>query len=115
MSLGMKALVIMHAESEGPGSLGEFLASKGALMRKIYLYKNEELPRHKKDFDAMISMGGPMKVHEDEKCPFLKDETVFLREAIDSGMPVLGICLGAQMIAKACNAPVKKAPMKEIG
>lgn len=56
-----------------------------------------------------------MNVYEEDKYPFLKEETLFLRQAIDSGVPVLGICLGAQMISKACGAAVKKAPVSELG
>jgi GMP synthase-like glutamine amidotransferase len=60
-------------------------------------------------------MGGPMNVYEDKKYPFLREESNFLKQAIDDGVPVLGICLGAQMIARACGASVVKASQKEVG
>jgi GMP synthase (glutamine-hydrolysing) len=110
-----KALVIMHVKSEGPGSLGEFLKSYGFRLQTVRLYQEEKLPRNVQKFDAIVSMGGPMGVHDETLYPFLKHEREFLREAIDRNIPVLGICLGAQMIAHACGASVEKAPENEEG
>jgi len=111
----MNVLVIMHAESEGPGTLGEFLAATGATVRTIRLYAGELLPRDPAGIDAIVSMGGPMNVYEEAQDSFLRDETEFLREAIRQDVPTLGICLGAQMIAKACGARVVRSPQKEVG
>jgi len=111
----MKVLVIMHVESEGPGTLGAFFHSAGADIRTVRLYAGDTLPADPSDVDAIISMGGPMNVYEEDKYPFLREETSFLRLAIDAGKPVLGICLGAQMIAKALGAQVTKSPVKEVG
>ena len=60
-------------------------------------------------------MGGPMNVYEERKYPFLREEKEFLRAAVEADVPVLGICLGAQLIACACGAAVTKAAAKEIG
>jgi GMP synthase (glutamine-hydrolysing) len=111
----MKVLVLMHVESEGPGTLGTYLDSKGADIQTVRLYAGDFLPAGPGEVDSIVSMGGPMNVYEEEKYPFLSDETRFLSEAIDMGKPVLGICLGAQMIAKACGARVAKSPAKEVG
>jgi GMP synthase-like glutamine amidotransferase len=111
----MKILVLMHIENEGPGTLGEYLLSKNVTLRTCRLYDHEPLPEEPSAFDAVVSMGGPMNVYEEGKYPFLKEETLFLRRAITSGVPILGICLGAQMIAKACGSPVRKAPAGELG
>jgi GMP synthase-like glutamine amidotransferase len=105
----------MHIENEGPGTLGDYLVAKNVTLRICRLFDAERLPSDASGFDAIVSMGGPMNVYEEEKYPFLKEEALFLRQAIDSGVPVLGICLGAQMIAKACGAAVKKAPVGELG
>jgi GMP synthase-like glutamine amidotransferase len=67
------------------------------------------------EIDAALSMGGPMTVYEEERYPFLRDETRFLQDAAARGLPVLGICLGAQMIAKAAGAPVTKNRVEEVG
>ncbi|HOW18555.1 MAG TPA: type 1 glutamine amidotransferase [Phycisphaerae bacterium] len=111
----MNVLVIMHAESEGPGTLGEFLIGAGATVQTARLHAGDRLPPDPREFDALVSMGGPMNVYEEARYPFLRDETEFLREAIRADVPTLGICLGAQMIAKACGARVVRAPQKEVG
>jgi GMP synthase-like glutamine amidotransferase len=110
----MRVIVIKHVESEGPGSLGTFLESAGADIRTIRLYAGDNLPELR-ELDAIVSMGGPMNVYEEDKYPFLKDETLFLQNAINADVPVLGICLGAQMIAKAAGARVTRSPKEEIG
>jgi GMP synthase-like glutamine amidotransferase len=66
-------------------------------------------------FDALIIMGGPMGVYEMDAYPFLKKEEVLIKEAIKRKMKILGICLGAQMIAHALGAEVYKGPQREIG
>jgi GMP synthase-like glutamine amidotransferase len=64
---------------------------------------------------AIVILGGPMNVYEEDRYPFLREEDLFIKEAIQRGKTVLGICLGAQLIAKALGARVTKAPVKEIG
>ncbi len=111
----MKVLVFMHIENEGPGTLGDSLIAGKAALHHCRLFDAEPVPGDPGEFDAIVSMGGPMNVYEEDKYPFLKEEPQFLRRAIASGIPVLGICLGAQMIAKACGAAVRKAPQGELG
>lgn len=111
----MNILVTMHVASEGPGSLGTFLEAQGHTVRTVRLHEDEPLPNDPTGYSAVISMGGPMNVYEDDAYPFLGTEARFMRTAIDRGIPVLGICLGAQMIARACGAVVTKSPQKEVG
>jgi GMP synthase-like glutamine amidotransferase len=110
----MRVLVIMHVESEGPGFFGDLLAGAGADVRIARLHRGDRLPGAG-DVDAAFSMGGPMNVYEEVAHPFLRDEDRFLKEAADRGLPVLGICLGAQLIAKAAGAAVTKNPVREVG
>jgi GMP synthase (glutamine-hydrolysing) len=111
----MRIIVVMHVESEGPGSLGTFLESVGVEIVTARLYAGHHLPADLSGFDAVVSMGGPMNVYEEDQYPFLKEETAFLKQAVEADVPALGICLGAQMIAKAAGAKVTKSPNKEIG
>lgn|GEM_PF-28777 len=111
----MKVLVIMHVESEGPGTLGSFLEANNAEVRTARLFAGDTLPANPREVDAVISMGGPMNVYEEDRYPFLGHETAFLRKALAADVPVLGICLGAQMIAKAADAKITKSPEKEVG
>ncbi len=108
-------LIIKHIEIEGPGSIEEFFRNTAWNLRVIDLSTEELRSKDFADIVAVISLGGPMNVYEDNKYPFLKDEDEFLRKAVSEEIPVLGICLGAQLLAKACNAKVKKAPQKETG
>lgn len=110
----MRVAVIMHVETEGPGVFGELLARAGAEVRTVRLHAGDALPAVG-GVDAALTMGGPMNVYEEAQHPFLRDETRFLQEAAARGLPVLGVCLGAQMIAKAAGAPVTRNPVQELG
>lgn len=113
-------LIIKHIEIEGPGSIEKFFLNtalniKTVDFKIIDLSKKEALPDNLEGVEAIISLGGPMNVYEEDKYPFLKDEDRLLKKAIKEEVPVLGICLGAQLLAKACGAKVKKADSKEVG
>jgi GMP synthase-like glutamine amidotransferase len=108
-------LIIKHVEIEGPGLIGAFLLEKGFDIKVIELEKGERLFPNLEGIEAVIILGGPMNVYQEKEYPFLKEEDEFIRKLIDKGIPTLGICLGAQLIAKALGAKVEKAPQKEIG
>jgi GMP synthase (glutamine-hydrolysing) len=110
----MKVMVLIHTESEGPGSLGIYLLKKGVQINTVRLDLGDAIPNID-GYNGIVSMGGSMNVYEDSIFPFLRSETEVLAQAIKSGVPVLGICLGAQMIARASGANVVKAPKQEIG
>ncbi len=111
----MDILTVIHTEPEGPGTLGTFLESAGATLHIARVYDGEPLPKDVRQFKAIVSMGGPMNVYEEEKYPFLRNETQLLKKAIAADLPVMGICLGAQMIAKASGVRVVKSPEEEVG
>lgn len=108
-------LLIKHIDIEGPGSIEDFFRNSAWDLQTIDLSKNDTLPLNLGGIGAIISLGGPMNVYEELKYPFLKDEDCFLKKAIKKEVPILGICLGAQLLAKAAGARVKKAVEKEIG
>ncbi len=110
-----RVLIVQHADKEGPGTLETFLHDMDAEIRTLRVFDGEGFPDDISGFDAIVSMGGPMNVYEEGKYPFLREETAFLRRVIDANIPTLGICLGAQMIAKACYSPIIKAPQMEMG
>ncbi|MBN2568326.1 MAG: type 1 glutamine amidotransferase [Deltaproteobacteria bacterium] len=108
-------LIIIHDSHEGPGTLGTFLESTGAGIRTIKLYESDTLPDDPRDVDAIVSMGGPMSVYDEEIYPFLRQEKEFLAKSIDANIPILGICLGAQLIASACHTEVFIERVHEVG
>jgi len=108
-------LFLLHTATEGPGTLAPFIAARGARAQYACLYAGAGLPADPRHYALIVAMGGPMNVDEEDRFPFLREETAFLRSAIAANVPVLGVCLGAQLIAKACGARVVKAPQPEIG
>ncbi len=108
-------LVIKHIDIEGPGTLGDFFTAGGMGILHADVYAGARLPRDLAGISAVVCLGGPMNVYEDKKYPFLLEEERILREAVEQGLPVMGICLGAQLLAKSCGAKVSKSPVREIG
>jgi len=105
---------IKHVEIEGPGLFLSFLKGAGFKISIIELSRGESLP----DIElcqAIVVLGGPMNVYETDKHSFLLREEKFLKDALSKEIPILGICLGAQILAKVGGAQVKKSPAKEIG
>lgn len=108
-------LIIKHIPIEGPVLIGEYFGKKKYDLVTVELGLGEKLPEITDGLQAVIILGGPMNVYEEEKYPHLRDEHIFIQELIARDIPTLGICLGAQLIAKASGALVKKASQKEIG
>jgi GMP synthase (glutamine-hydrolysing) len=108
-------LIIKHIADEGPGTIEDFFRNASWPLKIVNVFENDALPDGMEGIGAVISLGGPMNVYEEEKYPFLKSEDVFLKKAVKKEVPVLGVCLGAQILAKACGAKVVKSPMKEVG
>jgi len=111
----VRIAILLHTESEMPGTIEPFLRELGADVRLLRLYAGDRVPSSVEDLDAIVSMGGTMNVYEDRRYPFLAGETDLLRQAIRTGLPVLGVCLGAQLIARSSGARVKRNRVQEIG
>ena len=110
----MRAHYLQHVSFEGLGSIEGWLHSKGYEISCTPFYVTADLPGID-EIDLLIVMGGPMSVNDENEYPWLKDEKKFIRSFIESGKPTLGICLGAQLIAKAMGAKIFKNSKKEIG
>ncbi len=106
----MHAVCLQHVPFEGPGALATYLATRGASL-KCYLVPKDGLPQD--PGDLLLVMGGPMSVNDPDS--WIDEETSFIRSAITAGKPILGICLGSQLIAKALGAAVRAGPAIEIG
>ncbi len=108
-------LIIKHIDIEGPGTFGEFLRKKGIHWDTVELANGGRLPSSPKGYRAVVVLGGPMNVYEENKYPFLAEEDRFIKECLSLNIPYLGICLGSQLLAKAAGANVVRSPVKEIG
>lgn len=110
----MRVCVLEHVSFEGPGSIGPALIAAGHSLHKTALYRGEPLP-DVGSLDWLIVMGGPMGANDDAQFDWLGPEKGLIRQAIDCGKRVLGICLGAQLIAAALGARVFRNAHREIG
>ncbi len=108
-------LFIKHIDIEGPETLGAFFSRQGYRTGIVEVWKGEPLPSDVSRLQAVVALGGPMNVYEEDACPFLKEDHVFIQRILEQNIPFLGICLGSQLLAKACGAKVYKAPEQEIG
>jgi GMP synthase-like glutamine amidotransferase len=110
----MRAHCLQHVPFEGPGSIEPWLAARGATLSTTRLFECAALPRLD-DIDLLIVMGGPMSVNDAANYPWLAPERKFIRQAIEREMAVLGVCLGAQLIARTMGARVYANPEPEVG
>ncbi|MFN8300601.1 MAG: type 1 glutamine amidotransferase [Chitinophagales bacterium] len=106
--------VLQHEPFEGPGLIEDWANQRGIALRVTHLHANEALP-DTLDFDWLVVMGGAMSVNDEALLPWLKPEKLFIKGAIDAGKTVIGICLGAQLIANCLGAKVYRNNFKEIG
>ncbi|MDO8531814.1 MAG: type 1 glutamine amidotransferase [Dehalococcoidia bacterium] len=110
----MAVLVLQNIACEGPGLLATALEARGVSTHIVRMGQDGSLPSIA-SYQGLVTLGGPMNVDEGERHPFLRDEVKVLQQALRAGVPVLGICLGAQLLAKALGARVFPARAREIG
>jgi GMP synthase (glutamine-hydrolysing) len=105
---------LQHVPFEGLGSIESWALANGHSLTSTRLYAGEPLPALER-FDLLVIMGGPMSVHDQYEHVWLKAEKWFIKQVIAADKPVLGICLGAQLIAEVLGGTVSAATEKEIG
>jgi GMP synthase-like glutamine amidotransferase len=111
----MRLHYLQHEPFEGLGSIEEWAKSRDFTISSTKLYNGELMPTHLNDIDWLVIMGGSMSVNDETELPWLIPEKKFVLEAIAAGKVVIGICLGAQMIANVLGSKVYKNAEKEIG
>jgi GMP synthase-like glutamine amidotransferase len=110
----MKPVVVFrHALTEGAGYLGSFLTEKSIPWHMVRIDQGEPVPDNALDYSGIVLMGGPMSVNDD--LPWIPPLLSLIRHAASEDVPLLGHCLGGQLISKALGARVDKNPVKEIG
>ena len=110
----MKPVIIFRfLAHEGPGYLGDFLDVQNIAWQLIKVDEGEALPTSMLAYSGMVLMGGPMSVNDD--LPWITPLLDLIREAKANDIPVLGHCLGGQLMSKALAAEITQNPIKEIG
>jgi len=107
-------LILQHAEGEWIGSMKHWFGDKPFVLTTVRLDHGDALPDINY-IDWLVIMGGPMSAYDEQTYPWLIHEKILIRQVVSQGKPVLGICLGAQLIASAMGATVKPNVQPEIG
>lgn len=110
----MSVLICKNISIEGPGTIEDFLNENGIPSTIVDLSRGEAIPDTDR-FTTLVMMGGPMSVNEDDRYPYIKKEEELVRDFAAKDKRILGICLGAQIMAKAFGSKVYKGAEKEIG
>jgi GMP synthase-like glutamine amidotransferase len=110
----MRAHYLQHVPFEGLGCIEPWLRESGYAITSTRFYESPALP-DPRDVDLLVVMGGPMSVNDTQAFPWLVQEQRFIRQCVEAGKAVLGICLGAQLIAAAMGGRVYPHGQKEIG
>jgi GMP synthase-like glutamine amidotransferase len=106
-------LIFRHIECEGPGYFAQVLQRHGLPYKIVAVDQGQAIPKSLHNAGALVFMGGPMSVNDADR--WIQDELQLIRMAVDAGMPLLGHCLGGQLISKAMGAEVTVNPVREIG
>lgn len=110
----MKPIAIFrHSANEGPGYIATFLEQRALPMALFKIDEGAVVPQDAAQFSGLVFMGGPMSVNDD--LPWIRKTLALIRDAVAKDVPVLGHCLGGQLMAKALGGTVGRNPMKEIG
>lgn len=106
-------VVFRFSQTEGPGYLGDFLTQRGILWTQINVDTGDIVPKDISGYSGLVLMGGPMSVNDN--LPWIAQVLDLIRQAITRNLPVLGHCLGGQLMSKALGAQITQNPVKEIG
>ena len=110
-----KALIIQQVPHEGLGGIGFVLSEAGIAFEVVNAYEGQPVPKTLEEDTSLIVLGGPMGVSDQGRYPYLKDELRLIEAVLKAGTPMLGICLGSQLLAAAAGARIYKGEAKEIG
>lgn len=111
----MRIHYLQHVPFEGPAAILDWARQNLHHVTATQLFNPDEKLPSQTEFDMLVVMGGPMGVYDTARYSWLNSEAEFIRKSIRENKPVLGICLGAQLMASALGAQVKKNPHREIG
>jgi len=110
-----EVLILQHVAPEPPGTIGTVCAERGHTLRTIHVHEGDPVPSELGETAALVVMGGPMGVYDTDAHPHLRAEMHLVEEALRRERPVLGVCLGSQLLAATLGAEVRPGTAKEIG
>ena len=110
-----KILVFQHVATEPLGHLDRLLRESGVRIRYVNFGREPHAEPQVRRYDGLVVLGGPMNVDQAHQLPHLRTEMTAIREVVAAGKPMLGICLGAQLLAEAMGGKVHPNPVPEIG
>ena len=111
----MRVLAITYEREAGPGVFAEAMRERGVVMEEWARERDEDPPADPRSYDAVLSFGGAMNVDEEEKHPWLREQKDLLGELLGAEVPLMGVCLGSQLLAEAAGAAPGRAKQPEIG
>jgi GMP synthase-like glutamine amidotransferase len=112
--MSIRVLCMQHEPFEGPAGIGDWAVARGHRLTQCRVYAGEPVPVQG-SFDLLVLLGGSMSVNDEARLPWLVPEKRLVRASVEGGVPVLGVCLGSQLIASALGAAVTRNPKPEIG
>lgn len=110
-----EVLAVQHIRCETVGTIADALSERGVSVKTVRIFEGQRLPHGMRESAGLIIMGGPMGAYEQDRYPFLRQEIHLIEEALRQDKPILGVCLGSQLLAAALGAKVTKGQKKEIG
>lgn len=113
--MALRALSIAHQRDAGPGVFADAMRSQGVQHDVWLRSEQDQPPGDPRDYDAVLVFGGAMHADHEDRHPWLREEKGLLAELLERQVPLLGVCLGAQLLAEAAGAPARRASRPEIG
>ena len=108
-----QVLIFLHMDDEHPGYIADYLYKKGIPYRIVRSYQGDAIPQLDESIAGLVFMGGVMSANDN--IPWIRQEIALIHSALQANIPVLGHCLGGQLISRALGAPVTTNPVGEVG
>ncbi len=110
-----KILVLQHHPAENLGAIADALEGAALAWQYVRVVDGQAIPKDVKGLGGLIVMGGPQTVYQLDRHPYLREEMALIESALKADKPILGVCLGSQLLAAALGAPVRRGEEREIG